>query len=255
MAAVNSDLQNGLTIVVGVTALRLSLTDVYLRYVKESLRPWLVIAGVLLVLVGVTGLVRDARRASAATAEEPEAEPVGAGHEHDHDDHMPRVAWLLMLPVLAIFLISPASLGAFAARRSSNARLEAPKAKFPDLAAEVRGAVPMTLREYSLRSYYDDTKSLATTRVRLTGFVTPESGQLMLTRFALSCCAADGVAVKVRLVDFPGPTPSADTWFEVEGEFLEPDRLEGAPITTRPAPMKVVGTPRRISEPKQPYES
>lgn len=247
-----SDLQNGLTIVVGVTALRLSLTDVYLRYVKESLRPWLVIAGVLLVVIGVTGLVRDTRRAAADAV--PEPDPVGAGHEHGHDDHMPRVAWLLMLPVLAIFLISPASLGAFAARRST-ARLEAPKAQFPPLSPEVNGAVPMTLREYSLRSYYDDTLALQGKRVRLVGFVTPESGRLMLTRFALSCCAADGVAIKVRLEGFPGPAPGADTWLEVEGEFLEPDRKDGEPILTRPAPVRVVGTPKRIPEPKQPYES
>jgi uncharacterized repeat protein (TIGR03943 family) len=237
---VTSDLQNGLTIVVGVTALRLSLTDVYLRYVKESLRPWLVIAGVLLVLIGVTGLVRDTRRAAADA--------------DAHDDHMPRVAWLLMLPVLAIFLISPASLGAFAARRSG-VRLEAPKAQFPPLTAEVRGAIPMTLREYSLRSYYDDSKALNGRKVRLVGFVTRESGRLLLTRFALSCCAADGVAIKVRLEGFPGSAPAADTWLEVEGELLEPDRLDGEPILTRPPPVKVVGVPRRIPEPKQPYES
>lgn len=249
-----SDLQNGLTIVVGVTALRLSLTHVYLRYVKESLRPWLIVAGVLLVLVGVTGLVRDTRRAAATASGEPEPEPVGAGHEHGHDDHMPKVAWLLILPVLAIFLISPASLGAFAARRSG-VRLEAPKAQFPPLTAEVRGAVPMTLREYSLRAYYDDTKALQGKRVRLVGFVTPESGKLMLTRFALSCCAADGVAMKVRLEGFPGTPPAADTWLEVEGELMEPDRVDGKLISSRPPPVRVVGAPKQIPEPKQPYES
>ena len=250
-----SDVQNGLTIVVGVTALRLSLTDVYLRYVKESLRPWLIVAGVLLVAVGATGLVRDSRRAAAAEGSDAvEPEPVGAGHEHSHDSHMPRVAWLLLLPVLAIFLISPASLGAFAARRS-DARLEAPKAQFPALAAEVRGAVPMTLREYTLRSYYDDQKSLEGKRVRLVGFITPESGQVLLTRFVLSCCAADGVAVKVALRDYPGTPPDADTWVEIEGEFVEPDRKDGTVISTRPAPLRVVGTPRTIPEPKQPYES
>lgn len=241
------DAQNGLTIVVGVTTLRLSLTDVYLRYVKESLRPYLVVAGVLLVLIGVAGLVRDTRHRPDDTSQL-------ADHEHAHDDHTPRVAWLLLLPVLAIFLISPASLGAFAARRSE-VRLQAPKASFPDLSPEVDGAVPMTLREYSLRSYYDDEGSLDGRTVRLVGFVTPEGGRLLLTRFQLSCCAADGVAIKVALEDFPGAAPPADTWLQVEGSFAEPARdPDGNPVVTRPARL-TVSKVTRIAEPKQPYET
>jgi uncharacterized repeat protein (TIGR03943 family) len=245
---VRRDAQHGLTVVVGVTALRLSLTDVYLRYVKASLRPWLVVAGVLLVAIGVVGLFRDSR------APQPVEHLEGtAPHEHDTDAHVPRVAWLLLLPVLAIFLVSPASLGAFAAGRS-DVRLAAPKAQFPALAAEVDGAVPMSLREYSLRSYYDDEEALKGRQVRLVGFVTPDAKGPLLTRFQLSCCAADGVALKVRLEGLD-PAPTADTWLEVVAEYVGPERdPEGEPLVVRPPVAKVVST-KVIPTPTQPYET
>lgn len=240
--------QNAITILVGVAALRLSLTDAYLRYVKDALRPWLIVAGVLLVVIGAVGLLR--RKPAAEPEPEAEAELLDhADHEHGHG---PRVAWLLVLPVLTIFLVAPAPLGAFAARRN-DIKLTAPKAKFPALPAEVGGAVPLTLREYTLRSHYDDTGSLKDRTVRLTGFLTPQGNDVLLTRFVLSCCAADGVPIKVRLVDFRG-APTADTWLEVEGTWVEPDRSpQGEVLTARPAALKVRSV-KPIPEPKRPYE-
>ena len=37
------------------------------------------------------------------------------GRRHDHGGHGPRVAWLLLLPVLTIFLVAPPALGSYAA--------------------------------------------------------------------------------------------------------------------------------------------
>ena len=221
--------QNAITVLVGVAALRLSLTDAYLRYVKDGLRPWLVVAGVLLVAIGAVGLLR--KRAH---------------------DHAPAIAWLLVLPVFTIFLVAPAPLGAFAARRN-DIRLTAPKANFPALPAEVRGAVPLTMREYTLRSLYDESGSLKDRTFRLTGFVTPQGGNVLLTRFVLNCCAADGVPIKVRLVDFHDRAV-ADTWLEVEGTWVEPNRTpEGEVVTSQPAALRVLLT-TSILQPKRPYE-
>lgn len=232
--------QNAITILVGVAALRLSLTDAYLRYVKDSIRPWLVVAGALLVVIGAVGLLRGRQGVPA------DAEP---DHEHGHG---PAVAWLLVLPVLTIFLVAPAPLGAFAARRN-DIKLTAPKAQFPPLPPEERGAVPLTLREYTLRSLYDENGSLKDGTFRLTGFLTPQGGDVLLTRFVLNCCAADGVPIKVRLVDYRGAA-TADAWFEVEGTWVEPERTaEGEIVSSRPAALKVTRT-TPIPEPKRPYE-
>jgi uncharacterized repeat protein (TIGR03943 family) len=236
---VTRETQNAITILVGVAALRLGLTDAHLRYVKASLGPWLVVAGLLLVALGALGLFD---RAPDAPAD---------GHEH----HGPSIAWLLTLPVLAIFLVAPAPLGSFAAARNST-RLEAPKAKFPALSREVRGAVPMTLREFNLRTFFDDEKSLEGKTVRLVGFATPNGPTgTFLTRFILSCCAADGRPIKVALKNLPGARPPADQWLEVEGTWVEPETdLQGEALIGRAAEL-VVTSARPIAAPAQTYES
>ncbi|HVE98674.1 MAG TPA: TIGR03943 family protein [Mycobacteriales bacterium] len=247
--------QNALTVLVGVAALRLGLTDAHLRYVKPALGPWLVVAGVLLVLLGGIGLVRDTRRRATVDARD-DVDAHEAGHDQvdGHEHRGPSVAWLLTLPVLAIFLVAPAPLGSYAAQRNST-RLEAPKAKFPDLPAEVRGAVPLTLREFNLRTFFDDEKSLEGKTVRLTGFATPHgTNEVFLTRFILSCCAADGRPIKVALKGLRGPRPSADQWFEVEGTWVEPTTdLQGEALIGRAAEL-VVTSMRPVTAPSQTYE-
>ena len=256
--------QNAITILVGVAALRLGLTDAHLRYVKPSLGPWLVVAGALLVALGAVGLfdrgLGRSARGDADAAADGDAGDDGHDPEHGHDPfdghehHGPSVAWLLTLPVLAIFLIAPAPLGSFAASRNTT-RLEAPKAQFPDLPAEERGAVPLTLREFNLRTFFDDEKSLEGKTVRLVGFATPHGDtETFLTRFILSCCAADGRPIKVALKNLPGARPPADQWLEVEGTWVEPDTdQQGEALIGRAAEL-VVTSVRQVPAPAQTYE-
>ena len=65
----SKETQNAIMVLVGVAALRLGLTDAHLRYVKASLGPWLVVAGVLLVALGALGLLRRERPAAEEVAE------------------------------------------------------------------------------------------------------------------------------------------------------------------------------------------
>ena len=44
----NREAQSVVALLVGGAVLRISLTDVYLRYVKEGLRPFLIAAGLLM---------------------------------------------------------------------------------------------------------------------------------------------------------------------------------------------------------------
>jgi uncharacterized repeat protein (TIGR03943 family) len=283
---VNREAQSVVALLVGGAVLRISLTDVYLRYVKEGLRPFLIAAGVLLVAVAMITIWREFRRPARAKAEAAKAkaaaaagstpEPVaeaaavtateGAtvagtvavvhaedvdddGHGHSHGG--PWVAWLLILPVLAIFLVAPPALGSYSANREG-ANTVQQKSDFPPLPKNDPVALPMV--EYVGRAVWEDGKSMQDRNIRLTGFLTPrKQGGAYLTRIVLSCCAADGRPVKVRL---DGDVPTAaepDTWLEVTGTYAkgtEKDKLSGAEV-----PTLKVGKVSEIPAPRNPYES
>ncbi len=103
---------------VALLLLRLSLTDDFLNYVKPVMRPFLIIAGLVLALVAVA-LVLTGRSGADRPAGSPEDDDaaVSAGIG-PHDDHgPPRLAWLLIIPLAAAFVVAPGSLGSFAASR------------------------------------------------------------------------------------------------------------------------------------------
>ncbi|MEP6697951.1 MAG: TIGR03943 family protein [Pseudonocardiales bacterium] len=238
--------QSLLVTLLGSAVLRLSVTDVYLRYVKTGLRPYLVIAGVLLIGIGVVSLWRDAlvgRRPSVEVREVVPAEQ-HAGHDHAHG---PAVAWLLVLPVLAILLDAPPALGAYTASRGS-VTIGKPAAGF----AALPGGDPVdtTLRDYAARAVWDQGRSLSGRRVRLRGFVTPRAGgDYYLTRIVIACCAADSRPIKVRVTGAGGGFP-ADTWVEVIGRYTS--GTEGG--INELIPRVQVSDAREITPPKEPYE-
>ena len=272
--------QGALMLAVGGVSLRLGLTDAALAYVKAGLRPPLAVAGVVLLVLGVVALVRAFRQpVSPASAEElaehegHEAllghesldhddhaghdDPVGQDHDHDHG-HGPAVAWLLVLPLLALLLIAPPPLGAFAAARAGAGNLTTTRTSYPPLPDPVDGAVELTFSEYVFRALYDEDRSLQGQRIRLVGFVTedpdaqPGSGGYLLTRFRLSCCAADGMPVSVAVTADPQPR-AVETWLEVEGTWEpRPEAEPGVPSTL--PPVMVASSVDTVAQPDQPYE-
>jgi len=262
---VNREAQDTLLLFVGVMVLQVGISDLHLRYVKPAMQIPLVVAGAVLTVLAVVSIVRSQRRGKPTVATPSPSEhvpggglaadhhhdgdsvPDGAGeHGHDHA-HMPRTAWLLALPLLVLTLVTPPSLGAYAAARGTQASIDAPEEGLPPLPDEVRGAVPLTMTEYVTRSLYAP-ESLAGARLRLTGFAIPQDdGGWSVGRVALSCCAADGRAIQV-LVDGQ-PSPASDSWVEVEGRFSEPS-ADGSRRTAR-IDADVV-TP--VEAPEQQYE-
>ncbi len=225
--------QSGICLLLGAMALRLGLTDAALAYVKPSLRPLLVVAGVVLVLVGIAGL--RAGRASKAD-------------EHDHP--APSAAWLLVLPVVAVFLIAPAPLGSYAASRQSDSRAIERRAVTSPLPAAVDGAVPVSMRDFLVRAV--NGRELEGITVRLTGFATTDGKGVALNRFRVTCCAADGIAMRVRLDGLPG-TPADDSWFVVEGQLQPGERDADGGLATLPRLTVTKATP--TTPPSNQYES
>ncbi|RCV47723.1 TIGR03943 family putative permease subunit [Marinitenerispora sediminis] len=216
-------------VLLGAAALSCTLaSDLYLNYVQAAFRPFLAAAGVLLVALGVIAIAVDLRAAGPAAADAAE-EPDHSGHgadSHGHGHRAPGVAWLLLLPVVAVFVVSPPALGAYTAAGAATAPPRDSAAALDDLdedwgdPSEPR---EMELQEFVMRAWTDQERTLAGRTVRLTGFVVPnpEGEGWYLARLQMACCAADAIVNRVLITD--QPEPPKDSWWQVDGTWVEPE--------------------------------
>ncbi|MFZ1362471.1 MAG: TIGR03943 family protein [Candidatus Nanopelagicales bacterium] len=237
------EVQSIMLILVGGAIIRISLTDIFLRYVKPVMQPYLIVAGAFLLLLGVWALVDQIRR--------------GSSHdEHDHDDdefddghgHGPmRAAWFLLLPVFAIVLVAPPALGAYSAEKDTQTVAAPSDDLFPPLPDT--DPIPLSLNEYAIRAVWDDQRSLAGRNVELIGFVTPNpDGGWWLSRMTMACCAGDATATKIHVVD--PPEYEANTWVKLDGHWVP-----GGGVNSDSAiPWIAINSIHEVPQPKEPYE-
>jgi len=225
-----------LTALVGLLTLRLTVDGSFQRYVRVGMRPWLLVAGTALLVLGIVTLVRALRSGSAERA----VHDHGAeGHGHTHGVG---VGWLLLVPMATLLLVAPPSLGSFGVDRSA-LRVTPGQSSLPPLDT-ASGPVPMTLLEYMERSFDHDGKSLRGATVELTGFVAGNgSSGFRLARYQIACCAADAAAAVVRVVGAVS-TPRRDQWVTVTGSFS----------AAGDDPVIAATAIREISAPEDPYE-
>ncbi len=242
------DVQAIILILVGGAVLRITIGDTYLNYVKEVMQPWLLLSGGALVTLGVLALIDSLRKGRAADAEPtPHDEP----HEHDdghgHGHGGPRAAWLLLLPVLAIFLIAPPALGAFSAARGTANAATSQEAKAPPLPPG--DPVPVSVAEYVGRAVWDDGLTLIDRTVEMTGFVTPDpEGGWWISRMAVACCAADAIPSRVKVLE--APDLPANTWVTITGRWVP----GGGTKNETAIPFVEVLTLDEVPQPKNPYD-
>ena len=226
------DVGSALLVLVGAAILRIATADTYLRYVKASMRPWLLVAGTILVVLGLLALLDVWRSVRAEAKAHREAAAGGADPDHgshDHDDafddghghgsRLPKAAWLLVLPVAALFVVPPPALGAFTAERQQ-ATTVAPVvgAQPPPLPAGA--VVPLPLNDFASRAVWDAGRTLQGRTVSLTGFASAApGGGWYLTRLALTCCAADATVTKIT-VKGAGSQPATNAWVTVVGHWV-----------------------------------
>ncbi|GAA0470669.1 membrane protein [Actinoplanes capillaceus] len=222
----------------GGAILKASFTDLYLRYVKEGLRPFLIASGVALVAAAIMTLWYEFRGARPSPDDE---------HGHHHE---PRVGWLLVLPVLALLLVAPPALGSYTAVQSGTVQLSA-ESDFPPLPDA--DPAPVALIDYASRVIYEDGRSLAGRRVQLTGFVARgEDGSPMLARIVVSCCAADGRPIKVGLTGGPAIDVPSGTWLQIIGKYS--DKRAKDPVNQADIAFLEVEQWQPVDPPKQQYE-
>ncbi|MFC3995966.1 TIGR03943 family putative permease subunit [Nocardiopsis sediminis] len=228
--------QGMVLVLLGTAALTSTVfTDLYLNYVQAWFRPFLIASGVVLVALGLAVIVSELR---LAVRGEPGAEGGhGAPADGDHGGHdhatAPRVAWLLLLPVVSVFVIAPPALGAYTAE---NAASSAPPSSsssssgdFGDLGDPASSApVELKLQEFVMRAWTDEDRAMADRTIKLTGFVVPHpdgpDNGWYLARLQMACCAADAIVNRVLVTEFPGTEPpEKDTWWTVQGTWQDPD--------------------------------
>ncbi|MGH3785162.1 MAG: TIGR03943 family putative permease subunit [Pseudonocardiaceae bacterium] len=229
--------QNVLLVLLGGALCKIGWNGDYLRYVKPSLLPFLISAGLVILALGLISIVRDMRAG-------------GSAPDDDHE-HAGRSPWLLVLPVLAILLVAPPALGADTVARSARADApQQPTIEFPPLAPDPAPAIRMS--DFVTRAVWDKAGTLDGRQVRLVGFIVhgpPDA--TYLARLAMACCAADARPLKVRLQGYRGAaTLPQDGWFEVRGQLVP----GSATSDTRFTPTVTVSDLHPLPPPTEPYE-
>ncbi|MCL8013865.1 TIGR03943 family protein [Streptomyces sp. AS02] len=235
----NRQAQSAVLFLLGASLLHAGTTDLYLRYVKQGLRPLVLVAGAVLIAAAVATIWYERKRAGRR-------DPGGA---HDHVHPEPRVSWLLVLPLLALILVAPPALGSYSATRTGTA-LQEPLA-YPALPAA--DPLPLSVVDYAGRAVYDHGRTLRHRQVQLTGFLALDrDGTPYLVRMALNCCAADAQPVKVALTGQVPPVLQPDTWLRITGTYT-PRRAED-PVNGGPIPFIEVTEAKPVQAPKDPYD-
>jgi uncharacterized repeat protein (TIGR03943 family) len=235
---VNRQAQAVILFLFGGAILKASLSDLYLRYVKEGLRPFLIAAGIALVAAALMTLWYELR--GSATPDE---------DDHGHSHHEPRVGWLLILPVLGLLLVAPPALGSYTADQSGTVQASSSSDYSPLPAGD---PATISLLDYASRVIYDEGRSLTGRRLQLTGFTTTGPEGVMLARIVVSCCAADGRPIKVGLTGGPLIDVPAGTWLQVTGTFT--DRRGKDPVNQADIAFLAVEQWQPATPPKQQYE-
>jgi len=240
----------------GATLLRLALSDAYLLYVKEWTRIPLLVSGVALVVLAMTSTwwSPDAE-APAHTGSDDGARQPGLRGEETAPHRTSRAAWLMLLPVLVVFVVRPPALGSFVAERQANQRPTLSDKARADLtsidtsADRSPGPVDMKISDFVGWTQYDYGSRVKDREVRLTGFVSGSKDRWYVSRIAISCCAADAVAYRVRVVG--SPSPRKDAWVRITGSWVDPsdqgDALSDDPDID-------ASTVDHIAPPRSPYE-
>ncbi|MGH3871401.1 MAG: TIGR03943 family putative permease subunit [Pseudonocardiaceae bacterium] len=227
--------QNVLLVLLGGALLKIAWNGSYLRYVKPSLLPFLVVAAVVILALGLIAIGRDVR----------------GTQDHAGHDHSGRSSWLLLLPVLAIFLVAPPALGADTVSRSTRAIAPQRTAvEFPPLPAEAAPALRMS--DFITRAVWDGAGTLNGRQVRLVGFVVHgDRDATYLGRLVIACCAADATPLKVQLTGRGGLAAlPQDGWFEVRGQLVP----GSATASNRYTPTLTLSDLHPIPAPTEPYE-
>lgn len=228
---------------IGAVMARLLYTGGFGWFVQQRMRLPLLGATVVLLVFGVYEAIAGTREEN----ENPSTIRRSAG---------PAVGWLLLLPLMVLISVAPTGLGAAAADRvDAFVPTEAVVDRYVDLDTSA-GPPQLQVRDFLDRAIWDEERSLEDVTVQLEGLVVndPElDDAFKLTRFMVSCCAADGIPIQVT-VHHSGELPD-DTWVVADVVWRAPT----VPYRDGPAPWIIEADALSLTivpdSPTDPYES
>ncbi|MFT3660314.1 MAG: TIGR03943 family protein [Gordonia sp. (in: high G+C Gram-positive bacteria)] len=238
----NSEVQNLSLLCIGLAIVRITLDGSFVRYVKPSLEPYLLISGTVLVALALLAIVRDIRAGGPADRRDEHA----CDHGHRHDG---KVLWLLAVPVLVVFFLRPPALVPAAEPAPTNVTV-AESSMFDPLPDEP--APPLDIYEIVQRAAQPDGGGLNGRAITVTGSLQHRGKELDLAQVRIICCVADGRTFRMgmsgaaaqRLAESP-----QGSWWKVIGTVVP-----GSANAERDyIPLLEVGDARSVPEPENPY--
>ncbi len=209
---------------VGITMARLLWSGSFGFFIQQRMQFPLAAATVILLLLGAY----EARTALKEEQEDPSSWRRMSA---------PRVGWLMVLPLLVLTSVAPTGLGAAAAERVDAYSPVESDADYPPLPVSDE-PIEMRVFDFVDRAVWDPAEGLNDVPVRLEGLVVNSDeidDGFLLTRFLVSCCAADGVPIQVAIRDVD-TTYEDDTWVIVDLMIRPSD----TPLNQLPAAERVV---------------
>ena len=228
----------------GITMARLLWSGSFGFFIQQRMALPLLCAAVALVIMGIY----EGRQALRQEAEDPDAVRRSVA---------PGVGWLMVLPLVVLVSVAPAGLGAAAASRVDAFTPVEVQSNFPPLDTSTQ-PVEMRVIDFVDRAIWDTEGSIDDITVRLEGLVvnSPEVDDgFLLTRFLVSCCAADGLPLKVALRESPQQFDD-DQWVRATVQLLPPVDPEISQANLDLAVQaRIVAIEALPEAPDSPYES
>lgn len=214
-------------------------------YINSRFIP-LTIIGIIFLAVMAQVVFTEIRRSRKHEQEHPE-------HLHGHDHAPSSISlWVMLIP-LAIGLLIPARPLDSSAFSTKGFNTSAPLVSADSSASifETESEERNILDWLKLFSYQDDVAQFVGQKASVVGFVyfdeTLTSNQFYVSRFVVSCCAADGFAIAMPVRWDNASALQQDAWVVVEGS------IESIDLNGRRVPLIAADSVQTVGVPDQPY--
>jgi uncharacterized repeat protein (TIGR03943 family) len=238
-------------LVVGAVAMWLALSGDFGQFLQQRMRWPLAAAGFAILAIGIAESVIDERRRRVdPSASRSQAAPI--------------VGWLVLLPLIVLMAVAPTALGSTAAQRARGLVPEREQMLYPDL-PDSDSPIPLRMYDFINQAVFDPEHGLRGHEIELRGFVVNDAAYpdgLVLVRFALNCCAADGYPMRVAFPETDVRLPN-DTWITAVvvwrppkgGRYFDDDKKPLSPTGELYIEAELVSYTVMETPPDSPYES
>lgn len=211
-------------------------------YINARFIP-LTLFGILFLAILAQTVFAEVRRSRAEDSHEE--------HHHDHE-HSPAGLWVMLIPLLIGVLIPPRPLDSSAfTSKGFNTNAPLVSAESSAQLFETESEERNILDWLKLFNYNSDVAQFVGQPASVIGFVYFDEAlgesQFYVSRFVVSCCAADGFAIAMPVQWNDLTSLEQDTWVQVKGA------IEAIVIDDRNVPLIVAESVEVVPVPERPY--